>query len=367
MGIVIIVATLPSSVHIAALKKRLSHASSKRRRLIDSAASMELKPHPKVQPIKNPSLPPRDNINNRFGTLNESTMQPQPPPAPNFNHLAKARPLDQRPILQSFSRLPNTGRRFTQSPLSTTQSLSQTLPYDEDLMVTRQGTNRSTHASHMQEKNEAELALQKKMEEECTKRQQEKLQQKEEHRKEEEAWKQREDAKKEERSKAKATAAADGATAQLVFPSNSNPKDVKMEDSNLNKNLFEIMNGGGEEDDPRSLIKNKPKKSNKAADKPVPAAKHAVKGALKAGFKDNHVHNFPRILAEASIELKGESPVQEYIVGLQELLKNGQRVDKNFAFCPMKEGSGTKKIHDPSSIPTNMTLLSGHFKISPTI
>ena len=88
-----------------------------------------------------------------------------------------------------------------------------------------------------------------------------------------------------------------------------------MEDSYLNKNLFGIMNGGGEEDDSRSPLKNKPKKSNKAADKPVPAATHAVKSALKAGFKDNHVHNFPRILAEASIELKGESPpVQEYIV-----------------------------------------------------
>jgi hypothetical protein len=139
-----------------------------------------------------------------------------------------------------------------------------------------------------------------------------------------------------------------------------------MEDSTLNKNLFGIMNGGGEEDDSRSPLKNKPKKSNKAADKPVPAAKHAVKSALKAGCKDNHVHNFPRILAEASIELKGESPMQEYIVSLQELLKNGQMVDKNVAFCPVKEGSRTKKIHDRSSIPTNMTLLSGHFKILST-
>jgi hypothetical protein len=139
-----------------------------------------------------------------------------------------------------------------------------------------------------------------------------------------------------------------------------------MENSDLNKNLFGIMNGSGEEDDSCSPLKNKPKKLNKAADKPVPAAKHAVKSALKAGFKDNHVHNFLRILAEASIELKGESAVQEYTVSLQELLKNGQMVDKNFAFCPVKEGSGTKKIHDPSSIPTNMTLLSGHFKISST-
>jgi hypothetical protein len=113
------------------------------------------------------------------------------------------------------------------------------------------------------------------------------------------------------------------------------------------------MNGEEEEGNKEANCcppKNKPKKSNKAADKPVLAAKttdklvpvkHAVKSTLKAGFKDNHVHNVPRILVEASIELKGESPVQEYIVGLQELLKNGQMVDTNFAFCPVNEGRGT--------------------------
>jgi hypothetical protein len=69
---------------------------------------------------------------------------------------------------------------------------------------------------------------------------------------------------------------------------------------------------------------------------------------------------------EASIKLKGKSPVQEFIVCLQELLKNGQMVNKNFAFCPVKLDGGTKKIHDPSCVPTNMTLLSAHFKISST-
>jgi hypothetical protein len=108
----------------------------------------------------------------------------------------------------------------------------------------------------MQEKNEAELVLQKKMEEEHAKRQREKLQQKEEHRKEEEARKQQEDAKKEEWSKAKAMAAADGVTAHLVSLSNSNPKDIEIEDSDLNKNLFGIMNGSGEEDDSCSPLKN---------------------------------------------------------------------------------------------------------------
>jgi hypothetical protein len=118
--------------------------------------------------------------------------------------------------------------------------------------------------------------------------------------------------------------------------------------------------------------KTKPKKSNKAAYKQALAAKtmdnlgpvkHVVKRALKAGFKDNHVHNFPRILVEALIELKGKSPKQEFIVSLQELLKNSQMVDKNFAFCPVKQDGRTKKIQDQFGIPTNMTLLSTHFKI----
>ncbi len=216
----------------------------------------------------------------------------------------------------------------SESPSLPTKFLSQIL----SKMVTCRGTDQSAHTNQMQEKHEAELALQKKMEEEHKKCQQENLLQKEEHRKEEEVQKKLEDEEKEQRN-AEATAAADSASAQLISP--SNPKDVEMEDPNLNRNLFGFMNGEGEEeskDANRSPPKNKPKKSNKAVykqalaaktvDKPGPV-KHVVKSALKAGFKDNHVHNFPRILVEASIELKGESPEQELIVSLQELLKNG--------------------------------------------
>jgi hypothetical protein len=91
---------------------------------------------------------------------------------------------------------------------------------------------------------------------------------------------------------------------------------------------------------------------------PPPARKHAVKSALKTGFDDSHVHNFPRVLVEASIALEGDNPELDFMTSLQELLKNGQIVDKNFAFCPVKPDGGTKKIHDPSKVPTNMTLLS---------
>ncbi len=55
--------------------------------------------------------------------------------------------------------------------------------------------------------------------------------------------------------------------------------------------------------------------------------------------------------------LMGANPIQEFVVNLQELLKNGQLVDKFFAFSPVKPDGGEKKIHEPSGVPTNMTML----------
>ncbi len=82
-----------------------------------------------------------------------------------------------------------------------------------------------------------ELALQKKLDNEHGKQQQEKQWRKEEHKKEEESRKQLEDAEREQQN-AEATGAADGMMAQLVSPSNLNPKDTETEDADLNKNLF---------------------------------------------------------------------------------------------------------------------------------
>ncbi len=56
--------------------------------------------------------------------------------------------------------------------------------------------------------------------------------------------------------------------------------------------------------------------------------------------------------------------MQDFIVNLQELLKNRQFVGKMFAFCPIDPDGTDKKIHETSSIPTNMTMLGAHFKIS---
>ena len=69
-------------------------------------------------------------------------------------------------------------------------------------------------------------------------------------------------------------------------------------------------------------------------------------------------------MVEASIKLTGANPTQEFIVNLQEFLKNGQLVDKSFAFSPVKSDGRDKKIHETLGVPTNMTMLGVHFKIS---
>ncbi len=83
----------------------------------------------------------------------------------------------------------------------------------------------------------------------------------------------------------------------------------------------------------------------------------------KPAFED-HNHTNPRTIVEASIKLTGSAPVQDFIVNLQELLMNGQMVDKMFAFCLINPDSTDKKIHETSGIVTNMTMLGAHFKIS---
>jgi hypothetical protein len=157
---------------------------------------------------------------------------------------------------------------------------------------------------------------------------------------------------------------------QAVSP--ETPMDLELAASVNNESLLSLMNGDLEDTtDPddaeeRSPAKNKPRKLGTTVDPPKPAAeKNTVKSVLKTGFKlDDHVHNHPRVLAEASIQLKSDSPVQEFIVNLQELLKNGQLVDKAFAFCAVKDDGRAKKIRDVSGVPNNMTLLSAYFKIS---
>jgi hypothetical protein len=148
----------PSSAPAAAQKKCLSHASSKRRRPIDSVASAELKPQPKVRPSNNPSSHPQEIIDDCFGTSNESAPQPQLPPAPNYNHLAKACPLAQRPTSQSSSPPHSLSTLTTRSWYKPPPQLALN-SLQVKMMVTRAERERQ-----MREKQEAQMEGIQKME-----------------------------------------------------------------------------------------------------------------------------------------------------------------------------------------------------------
>jgi hypothetical protein len=98
--------------------------------------------------------------------------------------------------------------------------------------------------------------------------------------------------------------------------------------------LMSIMNEDADREevdqsiDNQSLVKNKTKKISFTTSKSTASAKNKVKSTLKASFYDSHVQYFPQVLAEASVTLKSETPIQEFIVSLQELFKNSQLVEK---------------------------------------
>jgi hypothetical protein len=117
---------------------------------------------------------------------------------------------------------------------------------------------------------------------------------------------------------------------------------------------------GGKDRESRS-----PPKQKKKASQTIPSSKTTnVPGKKAHTIINTHVHKYPCTILDGAIELKDANPFQEYIVALQNLLKNGQLVDPHFAFCPIKANGGDKKIHEQSGIPVNMTMLGAHFKIS---
>ena len=235
-------------------------------------------------------------------------------------------------------------------------------------MTNRSGTQRSAPlrppSRRQSEEHLAELALQQKLEAERQKRQAAKQLRSEEHKKEEEERKRREDDKRRA-----ATAEWPALSTQAVSPEGD--MDLELTASVTNQSLLSLMNGDpsgstdSDDKEERSPVKNKPRKLGTTSTDATTTTL-TLKSSLKAGSAESYVHAHPRTLIEASIQIKGDAPVQEFIVSLQELLKNGQLVDKSFAFCSVKEDGRAKKIRDNSGIPTNMTLLSAYFKISGT-
>jgi hypothetical protein len=86
----------------------------------------------------------------------------------------------------------------------------------------------------------------------------------------------------------------------------------------------------------KSYLQSKQKKSFAEAMVLKTTTQPKVKSTKKSF--DSYTHKHLWVVIEASIKLSGVNPVQEFIVNLQELLKNGPLVDKMFAFCFLPNG-----------------------------
>jgi hypothetical protein len=106
------------------------------------------------------------------------------------------------------------------------------------------------------------------------------------------------------------------------------------------------------------------KTSSKSGDSTASKTK-VVSKPLKPAIRKTppHFHTHPRIIIEACIQITGDNPEGKFVHAIQELLRNGQIVDKHFAYAPIKP-DGATPISDPSKIPINMTVLRAYFKIS---
>jgi len=251
-----------------------------------------------------------------------------------------------------FSKLITVNKRWKKPP----HPLNNKSP---NIMSTCQQTER---ARLLSEKKKAKTALKLQMEKGQLKREEEKKKQDAERKQEEELWK----IAKAEQRKLQASTIKE---ASVVSP----PSQMDVEDRadpSINSHLMDMMQGISEEgaaeddgDDQRSPVKSKQKKINFAE---ATATKPVLKPAIKSPKPsiEAHKHTYPRTIVDASIKLTGSTPVQDFIVRLQELLKNGLMVDKTFAFCPINPNGSDKKIHEISGIVTNMTMLGTHFKIS---
>jgi hypothetical protein len=206
------------------------------------------------------------------------------------------------------------------------------------------------------------MRAQKQVEEECQQCLQEKKRRAKEQKKEEDLQKQKEE------ETCKNTAIAEAAAMALgVSPGKSGQQDIF--DPAINNHLVSIMQGGmevetteeGKRDGTQSPLKNKQMTTYVEI---TAAAPPAAKVKNVSTSFDSHVHKHQRVIVEAFIKLMGANPTQEFTVDLQELLKNGQLVDKSFAFSPVKSDVGDKKIQKTLGVPTNMTMLGAHFKIS---
>ncbi len=226
-------------------------------------------------------------------------------------------------------------------------------------------TRAAEKSRQLQEKQEAELAQASKMEADRIKRLQEKKKQDQQHKEDKERRKKEED---EARRAAEATNASSSSNntplANAVSPSTS-PMDIEPPD-----NLHTGTNlGKRDSNNPESDLPSLPKQKQKRTKPDAPAATTSLRSVLKDPNKDkcqinSHAFKHKRVILEASIKLSDNNPFSEFITHLQDLLKNGQLVDPNFSLSPIKADGKDNLVHDPTTVPTNMTLLGAYVNIS---
>jgi hypothetical protein len=112
--------------------------------------------------------------------------------------------------------------------------------------------------------------------------------------------------------------------------------------------LSDLMQGNtetkeGENIDPETRSPPKNKQNNNAPALKPSTTTAAVSEKSLHTKNDKHVYKFSRVVVEASVKLLNDNPIQEFIVALQNLIKNGQLVDPLFAFRPIKIGGLEKK------------------------
>ncbi len=177
----------------------------------------------------------------------------------------------------------------------------------------------------MKEKQEADLESIHKMEEQRL-QQIEKKKKRDQRRKEEEEVRKREEDKRKRIEEEEKSNAENVATAVSPNPTDNDSMTVEVPNPAINLHLTEMMQGIEDEAEGSKDLESCSPPSNKQkkkASKPLLSSKMTNAPGKKAHtIIDTHAHKFPRTIIDGAIELKDANPFQEFIVALQNLLKN---------------------------------------------
>ena len=80
-----------------------------------------------------------------------------------------------------------------------------------------------------------------------------------------------------------------------------------------------------------------------------------------------HDHLHKRIFGEASKVLSAEDKHSEFTMGIRNLMKEAQKVDKHFAIMPLDAGEEEPILVEPTSVPLNHTDLGANISFPPNV